>query len=69
MKTIIKAIQSENMFDSRTFNHDVITRVKFTVLNTVLIGLMSLVVVGWSLLVYNLIVNGIPSNIQFGIYG
>ena len=69
MKSIIKAIQSENMFDSRTFNHDVITRVKFTVLNTVLISLMSLVVLGLSTLIFHLITNGIPSDVSFGIYG
>ena len=69
MKSILKAIQSENMFDSRTFNHDVITRVKFTVLNTVLIGLMSLVVLGLSTLIFHLITNGIPSDVSFGIYG
>ena len=69
MKTIIKAIQSENMFDSRTFNHDVITRVKFTLLNTVLIGLMSLVVLGLSTLIFHLITNGIDPNVSFGIYG
>lgn len=69
MKSILKAIQSENMFDSRTFNHDVITRVKFTVLNTVLIGLMSLVVLGLSTLIFHLITNGIDPNVSFGIYG
>ena len=69
MKSLIKAIQSENMFDTRTFNHDVILRVKFTVLNLIIIGLVSLVVVGWSTLVFHLITNGIPNNVTFGIYG
>ena len=69
MKSILKAIQSENMFDSRTFNHNVIVRIKFTILNLLVISLFTLFVLGFSTLVFNLITNGIPNNVTFGIYG
>ena len=69
MKSILKAIQSENMFDSRTFNHNVIVRIKFTILNLIIIGLFSMFVLGFTTLVFNLIINGIPNNVTFGIYG
>ena len=69
MKSILKAIQSENMFDSRTFNHNVILRIKFTILNLFVISLFTLFVLGFSTLVFNLITNGLPNNVTFGIYG
>ena len=69
MKTLIKAIQSENMFDTRTFNHNVLIRIKFTVLNLIIIGLFSMFVLGFTTLVFNLVTNGIPNNVTFGIYG
>ena len=69
MKSILKAIQAENMFDSRTFNHNVIVRIKFTILNLIIIGLFSMFVLGFKTLVFNLITNGIPNDVTFGIYG